>query len=151
RWNGKQTTLETTLVGHDNAVQALDFHPDGKTLVSGSSDRTVILWTKHSIRNPDDLIGHGCSWIGDYLNHNRTVTQSDRDLCDGIGQRLLRAEPSAQSLAKQDDGGDASHLTSPEERHWTQSVRAPQTTDTCGQALCALTVGEHKQHDKNDY
>ncbi|MEL6910985.1 MAG: TIR domain-containing protein [Cyanobacteria bacterium J06598_4] len=86
RWNGKQTTLETTLVGHDNAVQALDFHPDGKTLVSGSSDRTVILWTKHSIRNPDDLIGHGCSWIGDYLNHNRTVTQSDRDLCDGIGE-----------------------------------------------------------------
>ncbi|MEO1669322.1 MAG: TIR domain-containing protein [Cyanobacteria bacterium J06631_2] len=84
RWDGNEAKLETTLVGHDDAVQALDFHPDGKTIVSGSSDRTVIVWTKHSISNTDDLLDHGCSWINDYLAHNRLVTKSDRRLCDGV-------------------------------------------------------------------
>ncbi|MFM2379961.1 MAG: hypothetical protein RLZZ143_2540, partial [Cyanobacteriota bacterium] len=32
------------LEGHDNYVQSVNFSPDGKTLVSGSSDETIKLW-----------------------------------------------------------------------------------------------------------
>jgi WD40 repeat protein len=33
-----------TLTGHTNAVIALSFAPTGRTLVSGSDDRTVKVW-----------------------------------------------------------------------------------------------------------
>lgn len=38
------------VVGHGNAVVALTFSPDGKTLASGSYDRTVILWDVRTSR-----------------------------------------------------------------------------------------------------
>jgi WD40 repeat protein len=34
----------TTLAGHDAPVSALAFSPNGQRLLSGSHDRTVILW-----------------------------------------------------------------------------------------------------------
>ncbi|MEO1004657.1 MAG: TIR domain-containing protein [Cyanobacteria bacterium J06638_38] len=84
RWDSNQAKLERTLVGHSASVQSLDFSPDGQTLASGSNDRTVILWTKHSILEPEDLIIHGCNWVENYLRYNRTVADSDRQLCDGV-------------------------------------------------------------------
>ncbi|MDJ0900539.1 MAG: TIR domain-containing protein, partial [Xenococcus sp. MO_188.B8] len=48
QWDGNKVILRTpeTLMGHSAAVESIDFSPDGKTLASGSNDRTVILWTK---------------------------------------------------------------------------------------------------------
>ncbi len=84
QWDDKKAILDTTLMGHSAAVQSIDFSPDGKRLASGGNDRTVILWNKHSILNPNDLLIHGCNWVGNYLRHNRAIEDSDRTLCDGI-------------------------------------------------------------------
>ncbi len=40
--------LLTVLAGHSKAVNALAFSPNGKTLVTGSSDRTLKLWSTDS-------------------------------------------------------------------------------------------------------
>ena len=38
------TRASSTLEGHNEAVLALDFSPDGESLVSGSGDTTVRIW-----------------------------------------------------------------------------------------------------------
>jgi hypothetical protein len=51
-----------TLTGHTDSVSSVAFSPDGKTLATGSADKTVRLWdvtTHHQIGNP--LTGHADS------------------------------------------------------------------------------------------
>lgn len=43
-WNWVAGGAPTTLIGHQGRVNLLAFAPDGKTLVSGSWDQTLILW-----------------------------------------------------------------------------------------------------------
>jgi WD40 repeat protein len=43
-WDVKTGQLLLRLSGHSNGVQAVDFHPEGKMLVSGGTDRTIRLW-----------------------------------------------------------------------------------------------------------
>ncbi|HLO84202.1 MAG TPA: tetratricopeptide repeat protein [Nostocaceae cyanobacterium] len=70
--------LIKTLNGHRAPVLSVSFSPDGQTLASASDDNTIILWNL----NLDDLLVQGCSWIGDYLQHNHNIQQSDRRLCE---------------------------------------------------------------------
>ncbi len=43
-WNVDTGTHIKTLYGHRYTVYSLAFSPDGKTLVSGSADGTVLFW-----------------------------------------------------------------------------------------------------------
>ena len=70
----------TSLSGHDNSVNSVSFSPDGKTLASGSSDKTIKLW--HLDFN--FLMERSCDRVRNYLQHNPNVTEEDRRLCDGI-------------------------------------------------------------------
>lgn len=43
-WDAATGQLLLTLEGHTGWVHSVDFSPDGKRIVSGSSDRTIKLW-----------------------------------------------------------------------------------------------------------
>ena len=47
-----------TLAGHDATVMSVAFSPDGKTLVSGSDDRTIKLWDVATAKEIVTLHGH---------------------------------------------------------------------------------------------
>ena len=79
-WNTQGQELQT-LTGHSGRVYSVAFSPDGKMMISTSSDRTVKLWNF----DLDDLMAQACTWIGDYLKNNRYVSKQDKGLCDGVG------------------------------------------------------------------
>ena len=57
-WDINNQELINTFIGHDLRVNALAFSPDGKTLASGSNDRTIRLWDISSGKQLQILEGH---------------------------------------------------------------------------------------------
>ena len=49
------------LTGHTAPVESVSFSPDGKTLASGSADKTVRLWDIATGKEERVLIGHTAS------------------------------------------------------------------------------------------
>jgi len=47
-----------TLVGHDNWVRGLIFHPSGKYILSGADDKTLRIWDVKNKRNSKTLDAH---------------------------------------------------------------------------------------------
>ncbi|MEH1794450.1 WD40 repeat domain-containing protein [Nostoc sp.] len=47
-----------TLTGHSNIVNSVSFSPDGKTLASGSGDKTIKLWNLETGKEIRALMGH---------------------------------------------------------------------------------------------
>ncbi|MGK7873782.1 MAG: PAS domain S-box protein [Xenococcaceae cyanobacterium] len=78
-------TLVSTLNGHQDTVFDVGFSADGQFLASGSGDRTIVLWNLNQAIQLEDVLAYGCQWIADYLRTNPNLSESDRQLCDGIG------------------------------------------------------------------
>ncbi|MEH2339175.1 nSTAND1 domain-containing NTPase [Nostoc sp.] len=57
----------------------VSFSPDGKSIAAAGND-AVALWNF----DLNELLQHSCNWVGNYLNNNRNVNESDRHLCDDI-------------------------------------------------------------------
>jgi WD40 repeat protein len=72
-----------TYFGHDDSVWSLNFTSDGNQLASADNAGKLILWDLGLESNR--LLVDGCNWVGDYLKNNPKVSESDRRLCDNIG------------------------------------------------------------------
>ena len=57
-WEAESGRLLRSLEGHTGAVRAVAVSPDGRTIVSGSRDRTVKVWEAESGRLLRSLEGH---------------------------------------------------------------------------------------------
>ena len=79
--NGK---LIATLSGHDSAVWDVEFTNDGKTLVSGSEDSTLMFWNLNQVIDRDRVNTYACNFIRDYLQNSSEVPDGDKYLCDRI-------------------------------------------------------------------
>jgi WD40 repeat protein len=72
-WN-QDGQLTATLQGHRGGINGLRFSPDGRSLVTASSDSTVLVWDIENF-TLDALIQRGCNWLQDYLKHNPNAPQ----------------------------------------------------------------------------
>ena len=70
--------------GHESSVLSVSFSPDGKTIASGSYDKTIKLWNW----DVDRLMALGCDWVHDYLMTNPDVREDDRKMC-GISSKKI--------------------------------------------------------------
>ena len=82
-WTRKGQEI-ATFKGHDAKVLSVKFSPDGHQLVSSDEAGKLIVWNLDL--TPHDLRVQGCNWVHNYLQNNPLVLESDRHLCDGIGQ-----------------------------------------------------------------
>ena len=57
-WDTSSGLCLFTLVGHDNWVRQLKFHPRGKYLFSSSDDKTLRTWHIENQRNQKTIIAH---------------------------------------------------------------------------------------------
>ncbi len=60
--DGRTGELKADLKGHDDAVTCVAFSPDGKTLASGSADKTIKLWDVAKGKERATIKGH-TNWV----------------------------------------------------------------------------------------
>ncbi|GFZ45270.1 Lissencephaly-1 homolog [Saitozyma sp. JCM 24511] len=58
-WDAQSGQCLRTLVGHDNWIRALVFHPSGKYLLSASDDKTIKVWELNTGRCVKTIDAHG--------------------------------------------------------------------------------------------
>ncbi|MBE9072188.1 WD40 repeat domain-containing protein [Microcystis sp. LEGE 08355] len=75
-WKSERNRLE----GHDSPVQSVNFSPDGKTLVSGSEDKTIKLWNGSTGQEIRTLKGHD-KWVNsvNFSPDGKTLVSGSED------------------------------------------------------------------------
>ncbi|MBO8695560.1 hypothetical protein INO35_14400, partial [Staphylococcus aureus] len=67
-----------TMIGHDNWVRGLVFHPGGKYVISASDDKTLRIWDLANKRNMKTLLAHGhfCTTVDFHRSQPFVITGS---------------------------------------------------------------------------
>ena len=60
-------------------MTSVSFNADGKTLISASDDKALILWNLEDLKL-DKLMKAACQQVKDYLEYN--ATESEKNLCN---------------------------------------------------------------------
>jgi WD40 repeat protein len=79
-----QKSEHNRLEGHDNSVRSVSFSPDGKTLASGSQDKTIKLWNLETGKEIRTLKGHN-----DYVN-SISFSPDGKTLASGSGDKTIK-------------------------------------------------------------
>jgi len=68
------------LVGHNGSVNSVSFSPDGKTLATGSEDKTIKLWNVETGQEIGTLRGHnGIVWSVSFSPDGKTLATGSED------------------------------------------------------------------------
>lgn len=68
---------QNQLKGHTSGVNSASFSPDGKRILTASSDNTARLWQYRTFK---ELLSEGCEWLNDYLIVNPQELEK-REVC----------------------------------------------------------------------
>ena len=78
-WEVKNLRCIITLIGHDNWVTDLCFHPSGRYLLSVSDDKSLRVWDLSSGRNTKKLLGIHAHFVTSITVKQKTVITGSVD------------------------------------------------------------------------
>ncbi len=68
-------------------VRYVDFAPNDQSMAIAYLNRVFLVPDIEQLTDIDRLLVYGCDWLKDYLTTNPQLSQSERQLCDGLGDR----------------------------------------------------------------